>query len=328
MSKRSPTAKNPLGKSPRSPLGKSPRSVAYQVFVLQVVVVVLLVLGAILALVLESRHASDAEARNRSVAVAETFAHSPGLLEALKSPSPTTVLQPLTEETRRRRRCGFRRGDGHPWNPVHAPLARPDRQAVRRNDRSLAGLPGLHRERARPARPRSPGGRARQGPRRIGRGPGVGRAQGQERRLGGQPAAARHPRHRCGRTRGGHDRDRSGRQAAEAPDARPRPGRDDPHVRAPQRRPARRPGGRGHRRAGQAVAPRERRGEGAARAPGRRGGPVSGRAAGPRPRHRGAAAVGQGGHGRGAPGDRPVARGEPAADRPARRFDGNGRDHP
>ncbi|MFE4600430.1 SpoIIE family protein phosphatase [Kitasatospora indigofera] len=99
VSKRSPAAKNPLG--------KTPRSVAGQVFVLQVVVVVLLVLGAILALVLESRHASDAEARNRSVAVAETFAHSPGLRDALKSPSPTAVLQPLTEETRRQAGVDF-----------------------------------------------------------------------------------------------------------------------------------------------------------------------------------------------------------------------------
>ncbi|MFC9329236.1 SpoIIE family protein phosphatase [Kitasatospora sp. NPDC057015] len=99
VSKRSLAAKNPLG--------KTPRSVAGQVFVLQVVVVVLLVLGAILALVLESRHASDAEARNRSVAVAETFAHSPGLQEALKSPSPTAVLQPLTEETRQQAGVDF-----------------------------------------------------------------------------------------------------------------------------------------------------------------------------------------------------------------------------
>ncbi|MFD0277854.1 SpoIIE family protein phosphatase [Kitasatospora sp. NPDC127111] len=84
----------------KSLLPRSPRSVAGQVFALQIAVVLLLVLGAILALVLESRKSSEAEARNRSVAVAEAFAHSPGLRDALASPNPSAVLQPLTEETR------------------------------------------------------------------------------------------------------------------------------------------------------------------------------------------------------------------------------------
>ncbi|MQS17029.1 SpoIIE family protein phosphatase [Streptomyces kaniharaensis] len=91
----------------RSLIAKNPRSVAAQVFVLEVVVVVLLVLGAILALVLESRRNSDTEAKNRSVAVAETFAHSPGLLDALKSPNPTAILQPITEATRQQAGVDF-----------------------------------------------------------------------------------------------------------------------------------------------------------------------------------------------------------------------------
>ncbi|WP_229873756.1 SpoIIE family protein phosphatase/ATP-binding protein [Streptomyces cirratus] len=77
-----------------------PRSVARQVFVLQVAIVVLLAAGAVLALVLQSSHDIDREARNRSVAVAETFAHSPGLPEALRSPNPSKILQPITEATR------------------------------------------------------------------------------------------------------------------------------------------------------------------------------------------------------------------------------------
>ncbi|MER6217694.1 SpoIIE family protein phosphatase [Streptomyces sp. NPDC001674] len=85
----------------RSPLGSRSRSVARQVFVLQVAIVVLLAAGALLALVLQSRHDSDREARNRSVAVAQTFAHSLGLQEALKSPNPTAALQPLAERTRK-----------------------------------------------------------------------------------------------------------------------------------------------------------------------------------------------------------------------------------
>ena len=48
------------------------RSVAGQVFVLQVVIVLLLVVAAVVALVLQVRHDSTQEARNRSVAVAET----------------------------------------------------------------------------------------------------------------------------------------------------------------------------------------------------------------------------------------------------------------
>ncbi|MEU4501814.1 SpoIIE family protein phosphatase [Streptomyces sp. NPDC024089] len=85
----------------RSLTGKYPRSLAGQVFALQVVVVVLLVAASVLALVAQARHDSSTEARNRSVAVAQTFAHSPGLLTALKAPDPSRVLQPLTEEGRK-----------------------------------------------------------------------------------------------------------------------------------------------------------------------------------------------------------------------------------
>ncbi len=70
-------------------------------FVLQVAIVVLLAAGALLALVLQSRHDIDREARNRSVAVAQTFAHSLGLQEALKTSDPSAILQPLAEATRK-----------------------------------------------------------------------------------------------------------------------------------------------------------------------------------------------------------------------------------
>ncbi|WP_374778094.1 SpoIIE family protein phosphatase [Streptomyces sp. NBC_01310] len=85
----------------RSLLGSRFRSVAGQVFVLQVAIVVLLAAGALLALVLQSRHDTDREARNRSVSVAETFAHSLGLQDTLKTSDPSAVLQPLAEETRK-----------------------------------------------------------------------------------------------------------------------------------------------------------------------------------------------------------------------------------
>ncbi|MFG3344296.1 SpoIIE family protein phosphatase [Streptomyces sp. NPDC048018] len=64
-------------------------------------IVVLLAAGALLALLLQSRHDVDREARDRSVSVAQTFAKSLGLQEALKSPDPSAVVQPAAEETRK-----------------------------------------------------------------------------------------------------------------------------------------------------------------------------------------------------------------------------------
>ncbi|MEU0394963.1 SpoIIE family protein phosphatase [Streptomyces sp. NPDC006208] len=80
---------------------KSPRSVAGQVFVLQVAVVVLLVACGVVALVLQARHDGEKEAINRSIAVASSFARSPGLAKALDSPDPSKVLQPITELARK-----------------------------------------------------------------------------------------------------------------------------------------------------------------------------------------------------------------------------------
>ncbi|WHM29043.1 SpoIIE family protein phosphatase [Streptomyces sp. BPPL-273] len=79
----------------------SGRSVAAQVFAMNVVIVLLLVVAAAVALVLQVRHDTTVEARNRSVAVAETFANSPGIREALRSPDPTAVLQPRAEAARK-----------------------------------------------------------------------------------------------------------------------------------------------------------------------------------------------------------------------------------
>ncbi|MFJ9815501.1 SpoIIE family protein phosphatase [Streptomyces sp. NPDC101151] len=82
-------------------VGKSPRSVAGQVFVLQAALVVALVVCAVIALVLQSERDTTTEAKRRSIAVAETFAHSPGVEQALHSPDPSKVLQPLTEAGRK-----------------------------------------------------------------------------------------------------------------------------------------------------------------------------------------------------------------------------------
>ncbi|MEU8517152.1 SpoIIE family protein phosphatase [Kitasatospora sp. NPDC048722] len=76
------------------------RSVAGQVFVLQILVVLLLVVAAGVALVVQSRNDANNEARNRSVAVAQTFANSPGIVAALRSPDPTAILQPRAQAAR------------------------------------------------------------------------------------------------------------------------------------------------------------------------------------------------------------------------------------
>jgi serine phosphatase RsbU (regulator of sigma subunit)/PAS domain-containing protein/anti-sigma regulatory factor (Ser/Thr protein kinase) len=63
--------------------------------------VLLLVVAAVVALVLQVRHDTTREARNRSLAVAQTFAGAPGTREALSGPDPTAVLQPRAESARR-----------------------------------------------------------------------------------------------------------------------------------------------------------------------------------------------------------------------------------
>ncbi|MGW2423846.1 SpoIIE family protein phosphatase [Streptomyces sp. NPDC001709] len=77
------------------------RSVAGQVFVLQVVIVLLLVVSAVVAQVLQVRRDSDLEAQNRSLAVAETFANAPGTVAALRAADPTALLQPRAEAARK-----------------------------------------------------------------------------------------------------------------------------------------------------------------------------------------------------------------------------------
>ncbi|MEW2250078.1 MULTISPECIES: SpoIIE family protein phosphatase [unclassified Streptomyces] len=83
------------------------RSLAGQVFLLNVVIVLLLVVAAVVALVLQVRHDTTQEARTRSLAVAETFANSPGIQAALKSPHPTALLQPRAEAARKAANVDF-----------------------------------------------------------------------------------------------------------------------------------------------------------------------------------------------------------------------------
>ncbi|MEV6007056.1 SpoIIE family protein phosphatase [Streptomyces sp. NPDC051976] len=70
-------------------------SVAREVFLLQLVLVVLLVVAGVVAMVAQIRRDTMADARHRTLAAAESFAHAPGLLAALNSPDPSARLQPL-----------------------------------------------------------------------------------------------------------------------------------------------------------------------------------------------------------------------------------------
>ncbi|SEL97932.1 PAS domain-containing protein [Streptacidiphilus jiangxiensis] len=76
------------------------RSVAGQVFVLQVVIILLLVVAAGVEVFVQAREDATSEARNRSLAVAQTFANSPGIVAAMQSAHPTALLQPRAEATR------------------------------------------------------------------------------------------------------------------------------------------------------------------------------------------------------------------------------------
>ncbi|MFI2184351.1 SpoIIE family protein phosphatase [Streptomyces sioyaensis] len=76
-------------------------SVAREIFLLQLVLVVLLVAAAVVAIVVQSRRDTMTDARHRTLAAAESFAHSWGLQEALNSDNPTAKLQPLAEEARK-----------------------------------------------------------------------------------------------------------------------------------------------------------------------------------------------------------------------------------
>ncbi|GGV16189.1 histidine kinase [Streptomyces litmocidini] len=74
---------------------------AGEVFLLQLAVVVLLVAAAVAALVVQARSAGMVDARHRTLAAAGTFAESPGIVAALRSPHPSAALQPSAEAARK-----------------------------------------------------------------------------------------------------------------------------------------------------------------------------------------------------------------------------------
>jgi serine phosphatase RsbU (regulator of sigma subunit)/PAS domain-containing protein len=83
------------------------RSVAGQVFLLQLVIMVLFAAAAGGALVVQARNSSTQEARQLSMGVAQSFARAPGTLDAMKSGDPTVLLQPRAEDTRKNTKVDY-----------------------------------------------------------------------------------------------------------------------------------------------------------------------------------------------------------------------------
>jgi two-component system CitB family sensor kinase len=80
----------------------SPRrwSVAAQTFALQVIVAVLVVAAGLAGAFVQAQHAGDEEAFARALAVAETVAATPSVVEAVQGADPTAELQPYAEQVR------------------------------------------------------------------------------------------------------------------------------------------------------------------------------------------------------------------------------------
>ena len=77
------------------------RSLASQMLLLQTAIVALAVAAAAGLAWLDARRDSVESARQRTLGVAETFAHSPDVLAALHARNPAAVLQPMAESVRR-----------------------------------------------------------------------------------------------------------------------------------------------------------------------------------------------------------------------------------
>ncbi|MFK0135961.1 SpoIIE family protein phosphatase [Streptomyces murinus] len=101
-------ASAPVGASPAAAdsgrfrwLPSGARSVAGQMFVLQLIILLLFGVAAGTVLVVQARQAGVNEARQRTFAAAAGFAHAPGTLAAMESPDPSALLQPRAEQVRK-----------------------------------------------------------------------------------------------------------------------------------------------------------------------------------------------------------------------------------
>ncbi|MGV9847649.1 SpoIIE family protein phosphatase [Streptomyces sp. NPDC003442] len=77
------------------------RSVAGQAFILQLLLILVLVAAAVAAVAADARVHGTVDARRRSLAVAETFAHAPGMARAMSGDKPTSALESHAEAARK-----------------------------------------------------------------------------------------------------------------------------------------------------------------------------------------------------------------------------------
>ena len=73
------------------------RSVAQQIFLLQILTVLLIVVAAVLLAYVDARSDQRDSARIRSVDIAEAVADAPGVVEALDDSDPSASIQPFAE---------------------------------------------------------------------------------------------------------------------------------------------------------------------------------------------------------------------------------------
>ncbi|MFF3324554.1 SpoIIE family protein phosphatase [Streptomyces sp. NPDC002889] len=103
------TPSRPVGERPRDRRESllNPHSIAGQVFLLQILVILLAVAGGVTTLLLQSARDALQQGRQESVVAAQSFANAPGTAQALKSPDPTAVLQPRAEAARKKAGVDF-----------------------------------------------------------------------------------------------------------------------------------------------------------------------------------------------------------------------------
>ncbi|NSC24389.1 SpoIIE family protein phosphatase [Streptomyces albus subsp. chlorinus] len=93
---------------------------------LQVLVIVVLMIAVVVAFVLHARWDSTEQAQEESLAVARTFAESPGVLEALDGADPTAALQPRAEAVRKATDVSY----VVVWRPNGIRVTAPERELI------------------------------------------------------------------------------------------------------------------------------------------------------------------------------------------------------
>ncbi|WP_431036934.1 SpoIIE family protein phosphatase [Streptomyces sp. P6-2-1] len=91
----------------RALVPRRPHSLAGQVFVLQLLVVVVFAVVMAIVFVYEVHDRARREAYDRSLAVSEAFAHAPGTVAAMRSRDPSAILQPRAEAARKEARVTY-----------------------------------------------------------------------------------------------------------------------------------------------------------------------------------------------------------------------------